>query len=40
MPKFEGKLTDEEIREVVAYVVELSKSGAKGERRKGKGESK
>jgi mono/diheme cytochrome c family protein len=24
MPKFEGKLTDEEIRQTVAYVVELS----------------
>src|ERR1700726_1771625 len=34
MPKFEGKLTDEEIREVVAYVGELSKSGAKGEGRR------
>ena len=40
MPKFEGKLTDEEIREVVAYVVELSKSGTKGEGRKAKGERK
>ena len=37
MPKFEGKLTDEEIREVVAYVVELSKSGGKGEGRTAKG---
>jgi cytochrome c6 len=27
MPRFEGKLTDEEIREVVAYVVELSRQG-------------
>jgi cytochrome c6 len=25
MPKFEGKLTDEEIRQVVAYVVALSR---------------
>jgi mono/diheme cytochrome c family protein len=40
MPKFEGKLTDEEIREVVAYVGELSKSGAKGEGQKVKGVSK
>lgn len=28
MPKFEGKLTDEEIRQTVAYVLELS--GASG----------
>jgi len=28
MPKFEGKLTDEEIRQTVAYVLELSR-GAK-----------
>jgi mono/diheme cytochrome c family protein len=27
MPKFEGKLTDEEIRQTVAYVFELSRSG-------------
>jgi mono/diheme cytochrome c family protein len=27
MPKFEGKLTDEEIRQTVAYVLELSRSG-------------
>ena len=26
MPKFEGKLTDEEIRQAVAYVLALSKS--------------
>jgi len=26
MPKFEGKLTDEEIRQTVAYVLALSKS--------------
>jgi mono/diheme cytochrome c family protein len=26
MPKFEGKLTDEEIRQTVAYVLELSRS--------------
>lgn len=25
MPKFEGKLTDEEIRQTVAYVVQLSR---------------
>ena len=28
MPKFAGKLTDEEIRQTVAYVLELSGSGA------------
>lgn len=27
MPKFEGKLTDEEIRQTVAYVLELSGNG-------------
>lgn len=27
MPRFEGKLTDEEIREVVGYVVDLSRRG-------------
>jgi mono/diheme cytochrome c family protein len=37
MPKFEGKLTDEEIRQTVTYVLELSRSGAGGERRKAKG---
>lgn len=26
MPKFEGKLTDEEIRETVSYVLELSRT--------------
>jgi mono/diheme cytochrome c family protein len=26
MPRFEGKLTDEEIRQVVAYVLELSRT--------------
>lgn len=26
MPKFEGKLTDEEIRQAVAYVVALARS--------------
>ncbi len=26
MPRFEGKLTEEEIREVVAYVVDLSRA--------------
>jgi mono/diheme cytochrome c family protein len=30
MPKFEGKLTDEEIRKTVAYVLELSRRGASG----------
>ena len=29
MPKFEGKLTDEEIRQTVLYVLELSKTGGK-----------
>jgi hypothetical protein len=33
MPKFEGKLTDEEIRQTVSYVLELSRSRAEGERR-------
>ena len=28
MPKFEGKLTDEEIRQTVAYVLALSKSAS------------
>jgi mono/diheme cytochrome c family protein len=28
MPKFEGKLTDEQIRQTVAYVLELSRNGA------------
>ncbi|HEY3202559.1 MAG TPA: cytochrome c [Thermoanaerobaculia bacterium] len=28
MPRFEGKLTDEEIRQTVAYVVELSQQSA------------
>jgi len=28
MPKFEGKLTDEQIRQAVAYVLELSRAGA------------
>ena len=28
MPKFEGKLTDEEIRQTVAYVLKLSQAGA------------
>lgn len=27
MPKFEGKLTDEEIRQTVTYVLELSRKG-------------
>ncbi len=30
MPKFEGKLTDEEIRQTVAYVMKLSRSGPEG----------
>jgi mono/diheme cytochrome c family protein len=30
MPKFTGKLTDEEIRQTVAYVVELSRSARGG----------
>jgi len=30
MPKFTGKLTDEEIRQTVAYVVELSRSAPDG----------
>jgi mono/diheme cytochrome c family protein len=29
MPKFEGKLTDEEIRQTVAYVLELSRERAR-----------
>src|SRR5712692_2896826 len=37
MPKFEGKLTDEEIREVVSYVVELARAGEKGQARTVKG---
>lgn len=36
MPKFEGKLTDEEIRQTVAYVLELSRSGG-GKREAGGG---
>jgi hypothetical protein len=27
MPKFEGKLTDEEIRQTVSFVLELSHQG-------------
>jgi hypothetical protein len=27
MPRFQGKLTDEEIRQTVVYVLELSRSG-------------
>jgi mono/diheme cytochrome c family protein len=34
MPKFEGKLTDEEIRQTVAFVVELSRA-ADGKRQAG-----
>ena len=30
MPKFQGKLTDEEIRQVVAYVGVLSRSATPG----------
>jgi mono/diheme cytochrome c family protein len=37
MPKFEGKLTDEEIRQTVTYVLELSRSEAERERRKANG---
>ena len=29
MPKFEGKLTDEEIRQTTAYVLELSRTGGR-----------
>jgi cytochrome c6 len=29
MPKFEGKLTDEEIRQTAAYVLELSRTGGR-----------
>jgi mono/diheme cytochrome c family protein len=29
MPRFEGKLTDEEIRQTVVYVLELSREGAR-----------
>jgi mono/diheme cytochrome c family protein len=36
MPKFEGKLTDEEIRQTVAYVVELSRGRAGGVKRETK----
>ena len=32
MPRFEGKLTDEEIRQTVAYVVELSRGRAGGDK--------
>ena len=32
MPKFEGKLSDEEIRETAAYVLELARRAAKSER--------
>ena len=28
MPKFEGKLTDEEIRQTVSFVLELSQEGS------------
>jgi hypothetical protein len=28
MPKFEGKLTDEEIRQTAAFVLELSRAAA------------
>ena len=33
MPKFEGKLTDEEIRQTVTYVRELSRPKAEGPKR-------
>ena len=33
MPKFEGKLTDEEIRQTVTYVRELSRRKANGAKR-------
>jgi cytochrome c6 len=33
MPKFEGKLTDEEIRQTVSYVRELSRRKAKSAKR-------
>jgi mono/diheme cytochrome c family protein len=33
MPKFEGKLTDEEIRQTVTYVRELSRRKADGSKR-------
>jgi mono/diheme cytochrome c family protein len=33
MPKFEGKLTDEEIRQTVTYVLELSRKGQERARR-------
>jgi mono/diheme cytochrome c family protein len=36
MPRFEGKLTDEEIRQTVAYVLELSKTGGGREPEGGK----
>ena len=37
MPKFEGKLTDEQIRQTVAYIVELSRNGAEAAREKAGG---
>ncbi len=37
MPKFEGKLTDEQIRQTVAYVVELSRNGAEAAKKKAGG---
>ena len=37
MPKFEGKLTDEEIRQTVAYVLELSRRGGTAGRPPGGG---
>lgn len=37
MPKFEGKLTDEEIRQTVAYVFELSHNAAKSGRQRAPG---
>lgn len=37
MPKFQGKLTDEEIRQTVAYVLELSREGERRARRQAGG---
>jgi cytochrome c6 len=37
MPKFKGKLTDEEIRQTVAYVRELARAAAGGGRQAGGG---
>jgi len=40
MPRFEGKLTNEEIRDVVAYVLQLSRSGSGGAAREAGGPTK